>query len=497
MSTNRREFIKNTVAGSAGLMFSSLAFGTTMKPIVGANGKINVAVIGVRGIGQGHISSYKRQTEDVRIAALCDCDTDPLDEMLGRLAKDGIQPKRYIDLRKLYEDKEIDAVSIGMPNYWHALATVWACQAGKHVCVEKPVSHSIWEGRKMVEAARKYKRLVQADLDRHSNPSVAAAIEYLQKNLGKVHHIRVVSYKRRESIGKLTGPGTVPATCDYDLHSGPIPMMALPRKEIHYDWHWQFHTGNGELGNNGPHELDLVRWALKKTTAPTRAISFGGRFGYIDDGNVPNSQIVWYDYDGIPLIYDSRALGEKTGIDNMDGVTDFTATGKKIYHPFRGNANCAAYIFCENGYYTGDSIFDNDGKLVKKFDEPGKVGPQVNFIRALKSGKIEDLKTDIQNGAVSANISHIGNISYQTGHQVPFEELRKISEQYVGLTHVFEGFEEHLRLNGINPAKENFYLGPELNFDNLTERFIGAHSEVANLFLKRNYRESFVIPEKV
>jgi hypothetical protein len=212
---------------------------------------------------------------------------------------------------------------------------------------------------------------------------------------------------------------------------------------------------------------------------------------------VPNAQVAWYDYDGIPLLFDSRALGEKTGIDNMDGVTDFTATGKKIHHPFIGGANCSIYIFCENGYYTGDSIYDNEGVLVKRFEEPGKVGSQVNFIRALKSGKIEDLKTDILEGHLSANISHIGNISYQTGHKVPFEELKKKVVEYEGLEHIFQGFEEHLRLNGINPAKENFYLGPELAFDSVTERFTGENSEVANLFLKRNYREPFVIPEKV
>jgi predicted dehydrogenase len=493
METNRRDFIKKTVVGGAGILFSTYAFGTSKRKIIGANDRINVAVIGVRGIGQSHIGQYKRQPDDVRIAALCDCDTECLDKALAALSKDNINPKGYQDLRKLFEDKDVDAVSVGMPNYWHALATVWACQAGKHVCVEKPVSHSIWEGRKMVEAARKYNCMVQADLDTRSNPSVAAAIEYMQKNLGKPLYVRIVNYKRRESIGKITGPGTVPATCDYNLHSGPIPMMPLPRQELHYDWHWQWHTGNGELGNNGPHQLDFCRWALGKQNAPQKVISFGGRFGYIDDGNVPNTQVAWYDYDGIPVIYDSRALGEKTGIDNMDGVTGYTATGKKVYHPFKGNANCNIFIFCENGYLSGDSIFDNNGDLVKRFEEPGKVGPQVNFIRALKSGKIEDLKTDILEGHLSANLSHIGNISYQTGHQVDFEEVRKTVSEYKYLDEVFRGFEDHLRQNGINPAKEKIYLGNELTFDSVSEKFTGQHSDMANLFLKDNYREPFEI----
>jgi predicted dehydrogenase len=496
--TNRREFLKTGVLGGAGLLFSSYAFGTSARPIKGANDRINVAVVGLRGIGQSHLSSYRRQADsNVRIAALCDCDSEYLDKMLASLAKDDIRPKSYRDLRKLLDDKDVDAVSLGMPNYWHALATVWACQAGKHVCVEKPVSHSIWEGRKMVEAARKYKRMVQADLDTRSNPSVTAAIDYMQKNLGKVLYVRIVNYKRRFSIGKIKGPGIIPVTCDYDLHTGPLPMMPLPRKELHYDWHWQWLTGNGELGNNGPHQLDVCRWALGKQNAPQKVLSFGGRFGYTDDGNVPNTQVAWYDYDGIPVIYDSRALGEKTGIDNMDGFTGHTATGKKVHHPYRGGANCSIYIFCENGYLVGDSIFNNDGERVKRFEEPGKVGPQTNFIRALRSGRQEDLKTDILEGHLSANISHIGNISYQTGRQASLEELRQTAGKYPYLEEVFLDFDEHLRLNGVDPAKEELFLGRELTFDSTSERFTGEHSDIANLFLKDNYREPFVIPEKV
>ena len=380
--SNRRNFIKTTLAGSAGLALSRYAFGTPQHPIIGANDRINVAVIGVGGHGRTHISAYKKQPGDVRIAALCDCDSAYLNRELAALEKDNIKATGYKDLRKLYENKDIDAVSIVTPNYWHALATVWACQAGKHVCVEKPVSHCVWEGRKMVEAARKYNRLVQADLDIRSLNSWAAAIDYMQKNLGKVQYVRIINYKRRKSIGKIMGPGKVPDTCDYNLHSGPIAMMPLPRQNLHYDWHWQWHTGNAEIGNNGPHQLDICRWALGKTNLPRAVFSFGGRFGYIDDGNVPNTQVAWYDYDGIPLIYDSRALGERAGVDNMDGFKGQTATGKQIHHPYKGDANCSIFFFCEKGYLTGSSIYDNDGVLVKSFNE-SSVGPQFNFVKAL------------------------------------------------------------------------------------------------------------------
>ena len=496
MKYHRRDFLKTTLAGSAGLMFSRYSFGTPQYPIKGANDRINVAVIGVRGHGLTHISAYKKQSDDVRIMALCDCDSRYLDRELSNLEKENIKALGYKDLRKLYENKDIDAVSIVMPNYWHALATVWACQAGKHVCVEKPVSHSIWEGRKMVEAARKYNRMVQADLDSRSDNSIAAAIDYMQKNLGKVQYVRIINYKRRKSIGKIMGPGAIPVTCDYDLHSGPIAMMPLPRKELHYDWHWQWHTGNAELGNNGPHQLDIIRWALGKTIVPQKVFSFGGRFGYIDDGNVPNTQVAWYDYDGIPVIYDSRGLGERSGVDNMDGFKGYTSAGKAVHHPYKGDANCSFFIFCEKGYLAESSIYDNDGVLVKRFNE-SSVGPQFNFVKALKSGKREDLKTDILDGHLSAIISHIGNISYQTGSRVSMEEMRKTAGGFKYMNETLFGFEEHLRLNGLDSEKEEMYMGHVLNFDSQMEKFTGENSEIANLFLKDNYREPFVIPDNV
>jgi predicted dehydrogenase len=496
MKTNRRDFLKTSVAAGTGLLFSHYAFARPGRPILGANDRVNVAVIGLRGIGQSHLQSYRQQSKDVRIAALCDCDSRYLDRDVANLRKEGIHALSYRDMRDLYDNREIDAVSVCLPNYWHALATVWACQAGKHVCVEKPVSHNIWEGRKMVEAARKYDRLVQADLDSRSNMSLAAAMDYMRQNLGRVLFVRIVNYKRRESIGKITGPGAIPKTCDYDLHSGPIAMMPLPRKNLHYDWHWQWHTGNAELGNNGPHQLDICRWALGKTALPGRVFSFGGRFGYVDDGNVPNTQVAWWDYDGIPVLFDSRALGERKGVDNMDGFTGVTGTGKTVHHPYTGNANCSIFIFCENGYITGDSVYDNDGVLVKKFKEPG-VGPHHNFIKALKSGRREDLKTDILEGHLSAVISHQGNISYQLGTRTGWDQIRETAGKYKYMDGVLAGFEEHLRSNGLDPEKEDIYMGPELSFDSQTERFTGEHSEMANLFIKDSYREPFVIPENI
>ncbi|MDR3227840.1 MAG: Gfo/Idh/MocA family oxidoreductase [Puniceicoccales bacterium] len=489
----RRKFVQTAAAGIPLILAAGVA--PAIARDRSPNSKINIAVAGLRGIGKSHLSSYLRQSADVRVAAICDCDTEPLGEVAKYLDGKGVAAKSYRDIRRLFEDKNVDAVSICLPNYWHALATIWGCQAGKHICVEKPVSHSIWEGRQMVAAARKYKRLVQADIDSRSNPGLGPAIAYAQEHLGRPIYASIVGYKRRHSIGLSRGPGRIPPTCDYDLHSGPLPATPLPRKELHYDWHWQWLSGNGELGNNGPHQLDICRRALGKNTAPARVISLGGRFGYLDDGNVPNTQIVWYDYDGVPVVFESRALGRKPGVNIMDSLTGVTATGKVVSHPTSGTSNCNLCVFFERGYLCGNSIFDNDGAPVKGF--PGRSASQRAFVEALKTGKQEDLRCDILDGHISANISHIGNISHQTGEHVGLDAARRKVKSFPYLERVFAGMEKHLATHGISLEKEGLCLGRELTFDSTAERFTGTHGDFANLFLRDTYRPPFTVPENV
>ncbi|MDR2038374.1 MAG: Gfo/Idh/MocA family oxidoreductase [Bacteroidales bacterium] len=496
MMNSRRQFVKNMGIGSAGLILSDISMASGIKNFMGANDTINVAVVGVNGHGITHINAYKKM-EKVRIAVICDADSAVLDKIVSNLSNEGIKVKAYKDIRKLYEDKDIDAVSIVTPNHWHALATVWACQAGKHVCVEKPVSHSIWEGRKMVEAARKYKRLVQADLDSRSNMNLDAGIKYMQQNLGKVLLVRIMNYKRRTSIGKIMGPGNIPSTVDYDLWTGPSPAQPLPRKKLHYDWHWQWLTGNSELGNNGPHQLDICRWALGKSTLPRSAFSFGGRYGYNDDGETPNTQVAVFDYDGTPVIYDSRGLGEKTGIDNMDGAVIYSAAGKRIFHPYKGTANCVVYFICEKGILSGNTVYDNDGNVIKTFREQGSTGPQFSFIKALRSNKIEDLKTDILEGHLSAAISHMGNISYQLGQKEPVGKIKELVKSNPYLEQVCNEMEKHLLANDIDLNKESLFIGPTLFMDSKSERFTGVNSEKANMFVKDTYRYPYIIPDKI
>jgi predicted dehydrogenase len=458
-----------------------------------ANSKIAVAVIGLRGIGKSHLSAYLRQSNDVAVTALCDCDSEYLDAAAEALEAKGVspRPKLYRDLREVFADRDVDAVSICTPNYWHALATVWACQAGKHVCVEKPVSHCIWEGRKMVEAARKYDRLVQADIDSRSNTGLAAAIAYARQNLGAPRWVRITGYKRRKSIGITRGPGKIPETCDYNLHSGPLPLMPLPRRELHYDWHWQWLSGNGELGNNGPHQLDMCRRILGSNAAPRRAISFGGRLGYLDDGNVPNTQLAWFDIGGVPVVFEARALGRVAGDDVMDDLRATTATGKPIRAVCGSTTNCNICAVFENGYLLGQAIYDNNGALVQDF--PGRSAPQRAFINALKTGKRDDLCCDILDGHLSANISHIGNISYQCGHRASLAEVRAAAGNFPHLAETFADTERHLAANGVEPEKAALFLGPELRYDAAGEHFTGAHAERANLFLRDTQRPPFAI----
>lgn len=501
MKTNsRRDFIKKSMVAGSGMMLAGGSFNAySRNNIIGANESVRVAVIGLNGHGKGnHIPNFKR-IPGVKIVALCDVDSSVLNQTASDLSKEGINVDKYADIRKLLERKDIDAVSIATPNHWHALAAVWACQAGKDVLVEKPVSHSIWEGRKIVDAARKYNRMVQGDFDRRSNNVIKKSYEFLQSGkLGKILYVKSVNYKRRSSIGLINVPQPVPESVDYNLWCGPTPMRPLMRKNLHYDWHWQYATGNSEIGNNGPHTLDCVRWALGMKGVPQKVFSIGGRYGYMDNGDVPNTLLAIYDYEGIPIIYESRALPQDTSTENMDGLESISATGKRIFFPHnRTSANTHEAFFCENGILYNNSIYDNDGQLVSTIEaEPG-IGPKEHFINAVKSRNISDLRIDIEVGHISTAFCHLGNISYKMAQQAPVETIYEKLKGNEFMLHSFNGFKKHLSNNGIDVSKQLPVLGPQLFFDSRKEVFFDSNSIMANLFLKDTYREPFVIHENI
>ncbi len=444
-------------------------------------------MIGFRSRGMGHIKEILRlqqQGEKVRIVALCDVDRDVLAGGLRVMEKYKQKVTPYLDLRALLENPEVDAVTIATPNHWHALATIWACQAGKDVYVEKPVCHNVWEGRKMVEAARKYRRIVQTGTQSRSRYSIRDAVAWVRAgNLGRILIARGLCYKRRRSIGRVNGPQPIPPSVDYNLWCGPAPMKPLMRARLHYDWHWFWDTGNGDLGNQGIHQMDIARWFLGEPKLSPRVMSVGGRLGYVDDGQTPNTQIVWHEYPSAPLIFEVRGLPEKKGSDRMDR--------------FMGGS-IAVVIHCEGGHVlvTNGSVeaFDAKGKRIKKFPERGE-NHFANFFRAVRSRRVEDLNADIYEGFISSSLCHTGNISYRLGERAPamqiLEKVRSLPDGELTFVRMLT----HLKANGVNYDFDQITLGELLIMDPDLERFEG--NPFADELLTRHYRKPFVVPERV
>ncbi|MHC4659035.1 MAG: Gfo/Idh/MocA family oxidoreductase [Planctomycetota bacterium] len=487
---SRRDFIKSSLATAAGVGIATSVPATVWSQVVGANDDIRVAVVGFRGQGAGHIKRF-HNLQGVRVVALCDADKAILDREVKKFKDRNEKVDAYTDVRKLLDDKSIDAIVTATPNHWHSLVTVWACQAGKDVYVEKPVSHNVWEGRKMVEAARKYKRIVQTGTQKRSDKGVQEAFEYIQKGeLGKIVVARGFCYKRRKSIGKVNGPQPVPESVDYDLWTGPAPLGPLMRKNLHYDWHWVWATGNGDIGNQGIHEMDMCRWALGQKGLAPRVMSIGGRFGYDDDAETANTQIAILDYEPVPLIFEVRGLAERKDSSVMDS--------------YRG-IRIGIVIECEGGYFAGGGgggwVYDNDGKKIKQFTGDGGGGHQANFIKAVRSRKVSDLSADIVEGHISSALCHMGNISHRLGQLSLPEEIQEAIKDEPQAVEVFERFREHLFANWVDISKTRAVLGPWLQMDTRKERFVGDDrfgiTRWANGLLKRDYRKGFVVPEKV
>jgi predicted dehydrogenase len=480
--------MKGSIAAGAALALQGCAtMPSPVSRVRGANEDIRVAVVGFRSKGAQQISVFDK-LDGVRVVALCDPDREILSREVAKFKERGQKVDEYIDVRKVLDDKNIDAVVTASPNHWHALITVWACQAGKDVYVEKPASHSIWEGRKMVEAARKYKRIVQVGTQNRSDVGLQAAIQYIREgNLGRILWVHGLWFKRRPSIGKVSGPQQVPSHIDYNLWTGPAPLEPLMRKKLHYDWHWVWSTGNGDMGNLGAHQVDDCRWAAGQSGLPPRVMSLGGRFAYDDDGETPNTQLTIYDYEPTPIIIEIRGLPREKDLRQMDHYKGIRS----------GNI-----IQCEHGYFAGGRgggwAYDNDGKKIKQFPGDGGGGHQANFIKAMRSRKVGDLNADVLEGHLSAALCHMANISYRLGQQSSPEEVKEIIRGNKEALETFERLEMHLAANEVDFKNTPAVLGPWLKWDSKKEKFVGDFpARWANKLLKRNYREPFVVPEKV
>jgi predicted dehydrogenase len=481
---HRRRFIRNSLFAAAAIRAWPLAAQAPVNQrVVGANGDIRYAIAGLNGRGKSHIDEMGK-VKGTRLVALCDVDSAVLEPALQKARAAGKQVEGYADIRKLLENKDIDVVTFATPHHWHALGAIWAAQAGKDVYVEKPVSHNVSEGRRMVEAARKYNCIMQAGAQCRSSVGLQEALAWLHEgHLGKIIRARGLCYKKRLSIGKAGGPQPVPATVDYDLWCGPSPKHPLMRKKLHYDWHWVWETGNGDLGNQGIHQMDIARWALGEPELSPQVLSIGGRLGYEDDGTTPNTQIVFHDYKAAPLIFEVRGLPAAADSDKMD--------------EYRG-AGIGVVIDAEGGSivipsYTKAIVFDKDGKEIKTYEGGG--AHFENFIQAVRSRKASDLHADILEGHISSALCHTGNLSYQLGQSLPPEGIRDAVKANGDLAESLGRMEEHLGANKVDLHKTPLILGEMLKMNPSEERFV--NNPKANELLTREYRAPFVVPEKV
>ncbi|UCC98220.1 MAG: Gfo/Idh/MocA family oxidoreductase [Phycisphaerales bacterium] len=479
----RRDFVKGLAASAA---FGAALRAGASSSILGANDDIRIAIVGLRKKGKEHLILFGREP-GVRIVALCDVDTEFLDFEAKNFKDRGQKVATYVDYRKLLEAKDIDAVVVVTPDHWHALMTVWACQAGKDVYVEKPLTHNIWEGRRMVEAARKYDRIVQTGSQDRSDVGLRAAAAYVKEgHLGPIKLVHAISYGLRESIGKVNGPQPIPETVDYDLFQGPASLVPLRRQNLHYDWHWFWETGTGEVGNLGAHNVDESRWMIGQQKVADSAITIGGRLALGDDGETANTQITFFDYKPVPIMYEVRGLRRKKGL--------------RARAHYRGTSFGMA-VDCEGGSFIGGRgggwAYDKAGKKVKQF--PGDGGPdhQSNFIKAMRSRKVTDLRADVLEGHISATLCHMANISYRLGRKESVETIAKAVADNSVLADAFQRCVEHLRASGVDLQKEPLTLGPLLEFDREKERFTGQASDWANMLVRRDYRAPFVVPERV
>lgn len=492
---NRRTFLKSSALTAATLGLSAYSWAR----VPGANDEIRVAIVGFGGRGKDHIDGMRKLADKgVRIVALCDVDKKILDAGVESFSKRNEKVEGFTDIRKLLELKDLDAISIATPNHWHALATIWAVQADKDVYVEKPVCHNVREGSKMVEAARKHNKIVQAGTQSRSSFAIKEAIEWVRAgNLGKITVARGLCYKPRSSIGKVDAPQPPPPNVDYNLWCGPAPMDPIRRKRFHYDWHWFWDFGNGDIGNQGIHQMDIARWFLGENDLSPRVWGVGGRLGYEDDGETPNTLIAFHDYEKAPLIFEVRGLPRDKARQtdrgwNSGDMDRFPSDDKD-----KGGSVCVI-VHCEGGYvfvpdYTSATAFDREGKEIKHWK--GAANHFENFIKAMRSRKVSDLTADIQEGFISSALCHTGNISYRLGKHAPPDEMREKIKADRDAINTFERMEHHLEANGVEVSKAPALLGQFLKMNPREQTFID--NPHANRLLTREYRNPFVVPQMV
>lgn len=442
---SRRGFLRTAATAST---WAGIQVVTQPHRVFGANERIRVAVIGVRGRGWHHIEAY-RKLPGVEVAALCDVDSNEMAKRLSQLEKMGDKPASFVDMRKLLEDKSIDAVSIATPNHWHSLQGIWACQAGKDAYVEKPMSHRWFEGRQLVAAAKKYGRIVMHGSQSRCSPTLKELVQKMREGLiGELYMARGLCFKRRKSIGKAP-PEPVPPGVDYDLWTGPAPMKPFTKNRFHYNWHWIWDTGDGDFGNQGVHQLDIARWGLG-VTYPTRVAAIGAKVMFDDDQETPNVLNVAYEFtlaDGKKrlLVFEVRhwltnheaGIGTRLfGEDDIPGVVGAIAAAgqpadakkEKKEPPW---TNVIGNLFYGSDGYVAVNGYTSYKSWLGENHEPGPEKRQggdsfASFIACVRSRKTEEIDAPIEEGHISCTLLHLGNISYRLGRVLNFDPVQQV-----------------------------------------------------------------------
>ena len=448
----------------------------------GANERLNIAVIGVRSRGLDHIGGLAGR-HNCRVTHICDVDTAVIANAVQRIqkAQGGDAPVVVQDMRRLFENRDIHAVTIATPNHWHSLAGIWAMAAGKHVYVEKPVSHNVWEGRRLVEASRHYNKICQAGTQIRSNPGIREAIEFIRAGrLGRCSIGRGLCYKSRPSIGHVNAVQQPPRTMDYNLWCGPAsnapPRRNHPRNgTVHYDWHWIWEYGNGDLGNQGIHQVDVARWGLGKNELSRSVVSVGGRFGYVDDGETPNTQVAVFDYGDCELIFEVRGLPTQAYRGAMVG---------NVFHCAEG------YVAFTN--YNTAIAFNNENREIRRFT--GNGDHYGNWVGAIRSGRREDLKGEVLEGHLSSALCHLANISHRVGRAVRFDQRNGALGDNREANETLTRMIDHLRTNNVAMDQVMLTVGRRLTLDVRNETFV--NDQDANRLLTREYRKGFEVPAR-
>ncbi len=479
---SRRQFVASGIG--AGVMMSLPASSLRASRYLSANDSINVGMIGCGGRA-GQLSQQFSKVDGVNITGLC----DPDQSRVARMKTEYNRAQGWADMRALLDSDNIDVAVVATCNHWHCLAAIRAMEAGKDVYVEKPLSHSQWEGEQAVAASRRYDRICQIGTQQRSDPMQAEIKRFLHKEngIGKIKACRVNRFGVRASIGKRETPLEIDNNIAYDLWLGPAQDKPIFRDSLHYDWHWDWNTGSGEMGNWGVHVLDDVRNNVfqDKVTTPRKIFGGGGRIVWKDAGETPNVHFVYFDTGSVPVVIGLSNLPAEPG------------GGKKQAAPHPGPGS-GYVVYGEGGFYHGQrgkgAAYDSDGKLIKEFEgNRGEVVHQKNFLDAVRSRDRSIQNAELEVGHHSTGWCNFANIAFQAGSKFSFDEAKEIDlEQW---TTLIGEMESHTRAHGVNMESDQIRLSPMLELDADTGRFVGNQSGMANKLIKREYREGYEVPE--